>query len=303
MEYNTALERARKLLERATHLGTPEHEANSCREKANDIMVKHAIDEAELEATRPAADRIKPESIKITVCNHGSPFEWQLYKLVLELAWFTRTKVAITEPGRGLGMNAVIVGYSSDLKYFEILYTTIFLHMLSEADPKADDSKSFDENVYMFHEAGISYREMVHRLMPEVPRWDESAIKRGGGRCKTAYRRHCKKLGEETHVIPQPIVYQRNFAEGYVKRVSYRLAIIQQNAPKSGALALREQSVKDLLDEMYPVDDSEDGKKARKAAEQKLRADWNAQSAGSDAGNRVDLGSTRMGSAERQQLG
>ena len=299
MEQSKALDRVRKLLERADWPGTPDEEADSARAMASDIMLKYAIDEAALDASRPVADRVKPEMIRVDVSQAGNPLWIQLADLAAIVAQHCRLRDIYfgTRNNGRYGVTVGLVGYPADLRYFQMLFTSLLLQMSRRLEPKPDLAKSFEENVYILHEAGVSYRRQVHMLFPQVDRSNDPEVKKHGGRCKTAYRRWCKKIGEEPRGITSPVNYQRNFAESYVVRIHSRFREMEQRNEKVGsALALRTESIDEMFAGKFP-----DMKKARKRPD--LRTDWNARDAGRQAADEADLAGNHVGNATKGQIG
>lgn len=295
MEQSKVLDRVRKLIERATHPATPEHEAESAQAMADKMMVDYAIEQADLDASRPAEMRTKPEVLRMEMCGANSPFKEQLYQLSGNLAGLCRLEAVYHGLKSRWGADMTLVGYPADLRYFQMLYTSLFLQLHANLEPKLDPEKGLDENVYILHEAGVSYRRMVHMLFPEIPHYRDAEIKKYGGRCKSAYRRWCKKIGEEPRAIMSPVTYQRNFAIGFVNRISYRIATMMMDRPTSGALALRYESVKEKHDELFP-------KLGKPLKSKEIRYNHEARVAGQEAADRADLGGTKVSDGNRGQL-
>lgn len=295
----SVLSKVRKMIERADHPGTPEAEAEVCRAKADRMMLDYAITEAEIDATRPAALRVVPETTSIDLCEASHPLSRFYADLVQNIALHCRARVVFynltdaqkTAYGR---TNVTAVGFPSDLRYLELLFTVTMLHMSGEMEPSPDPAKSFDENVYVLHEAGVSWRRIVHLMLPDVAKYDEPEVRKAGGKCKTAYRRYCARTGETPTTIVSPVTYQRNFAEGYVSRISTRLYEMRRaNGSVGTALALRTADVDSKFDELYP------DLKFMKHKEH--RYDHNARMAGREAGDRADLsGKNKVGSKRRE---
>jgi Protein of unknown function (DUF2786) len=303
MEQDKVLERVRKLLERAEHPGTPEQEADSARQMADDLMLKYAIEQADLDATRPAAQRSTPEVLNLNIIRANSPVQTWMVDIAGYVASHCRSRIVFhglnDEYTRLLGKNirATVIGYESDLRYFELLFTMVQLHFSGAVDPKVDESLSFSENCYRFHEAGITYRKMVHMLFPEVDIWTPDAeIRKLGGRCKTGYRKACRERGESPRAIPNPDVYQKSFARAYAMRIWERLSAMERNqSAMSTALVRRTESVAEKVQELFPdlmqIDSEDDGK-----------TDIAGLMAGRQAGSEVDLTGTRVGSSNKPRL-
>ncbi len=211
IQFNKILDKVRKLIAKSESTDSPE-EGDALRAHAEKLMLEYAIEQAMLDETRPAEQRIKPEQLNIYICPSNHKLAQYFIRLMATLASHCRVEVInLNMYGKFGNTVAFCVGYASDLRYLELLYTTLFLHMSGEIEPKVDADKSFDENVHMLHAAGISWRRIVHIMCPEISKFDDHEIRKAGGRCKTAYRRWCKEIDEEPRVIVSPIGYQRNF--------------------------------------------------------------------------------------------
>jgi hypothetical protein len=295
MEHDKVLDRVRKLIERATHPATPEQEAESAQAMADKFMIDYAIEQADLDASRPAEMRATPEVLRMEMCGAGSPFKDQLYQMSGNLVDLCRLEAVYHGLKGRWGVDMTLVGYPADLRYFQMLYTSLFLQLHANLEPKLDPKKGLDENVYILHEAGVSYRRMVHMLFPEIPHYRESEIKKAGGRCKSAYRRWCKKIGEEPRAIVSPVTYQRNFAIGFTNQIYYRIAKMMADRPTSGALALRYESVKEKHNELFP-------KVGKPLKPKEVRYNDEAIAAGREAADRADLSGAKIDNGNRAQL-
>jgi hypothetical protein len=302
------LNRVRALLEKADSTEFPA-ERDQLLEKAEELMLKYAIDEALLESTRPADKRQTPKMLDITVCVKGHPLQDQIINLATTFADHYRCRIVYfgaMPKSIWKHVTAKVVGYPSDLKFFELSFTNAQLHLAGHIDPKANPSKSFDENVYDLHAAGVSWRNIVYAMNRAIetnqkisdPSWKvlpvshEQEVRNSGGKCKTAYRRWCKKIGEETERIQSPVSYQRNFAIGYVGEIYGRLAKIRSaNYQGGSALALRQESVDELYEETFTD--------LKQIKHKQVRWDANARSAGRKAGSELDLGGTRLGDSRK----
>lgn len=316
---DATLRRIRGLLDKASHPGTPEAEADVSRAHAEKLMIKFAIEEAALDASRPAAARMVPEKIKIEICRGDNPIAKQLGSLISYIASHCRCRVIFTnycgQWAPAGQMSADAVGYPSDLRYLELLFTTLMLDMTSHVEPEVDPAKSFDANVHLLHESGVKWvriATLMNRAYEEyqansteidgeevAPKWRkavrESKKQPGvlvpwpdGHRLINAYRRHCELIGEEPRAIVSPVSYQRNFAEGYVNRVATRLWKMREAAPTIAgtALALRSDVVDAAYEEFFPNS---------KSIKHKQQAAWdeNAQRRGREAGDKADLSGGR----------
>lgn len=307
------IEKIRNLLNKAGSTDSPA-EAEALQERANAMMTKYLIDEAMLEATKPAAARMVPESRHIEVTDGGDPLFEQLADLVTIVARHFRCEAVfygLTK--QRWSTTAMVYGFSSDLDAFDIMYTSLVLTLRGQLEPKPDLTKSFDENVFMMHEAGVKWRriaDLMNRAYSEAPAgstlaaaWraavrvgkngDESTLvpwhptSGDGHRLINSYKRHCAAIGELPSVV-NPVNYQRNFAMAFAQRISYRFYEMDRvNGVAGTALALRTEDVAAMIKEKHP--------KMKMRAAKDIRRDWNAQDAGDKAGRSADLGGTRLG--------
>lgn len=316
-DFNKILNTVRNLIAKAE--GTDnETEADAYRAKADKMMMDYAIEQAELDATKPAEFRIKPERLTFKICPSGHKLEQYFIDLVATIAAHVRCEVVYFNAYRKYGdTSAFCIGYSSDLQYLELLFTTLFLHMSGEVEPHPDHSKSFDENVHMLHEAGVKWARIANlmnhsfRTKPWNQGWRD-AVKMGkdndqdtlvpwpdGHRLINAYRRWCKEIGEEPRAIVSPIAWQRNFCDSYVGRISTRLWEMRQANPGTGGgLVLRQESVKEMMDEIFPPKDLKKHKQKRLD-----RYEGEARNSGRRAANTADLNASPRMKGSKTELG
>lgn len=291
-------------------------EAEAFFERAEQLMTKHMIDEAMLEATRPAEARMKPGSIDVDICVK-SHLDDQWTDLAMALAMQYGCRIIFY----GLGVKyytkiwAKVYGFESALRSFEMLFTGLHLDMASQLTPKPDRNRSFDENVYVLHEAGVKWREiadMMNRAYETGPTaaW-RSAVRASktqpevlvpwpdGHRLINAYKRWCVAIGDTPRAIQSPVTFQRNFAQGYINRVLYRLAEMkrkeEQDAGAGSALVLRQDAVDTAFEEAHPERTTFNGRRA-------VRYLAEARQAGDEAGQRADLNQRRTGTTQRGEL-
>jgi hypothetical protein len=129
------LERVRKLLTRAEHPSTPPAEAESCSAKAAELMSRHLIDRAVIDAGR--LDRDQPVVRRIVV---EAPYVVGKVVLLDEVAKAFGIRVAIG--GGSSTRRCTLVGFAGDLAMVELLFTSLLLQastamrLASEGHPK-----------------------------------------------------------------------------------------------------------------------------------------------------------------------
>ena len=114
------LERVRKLLARAEHHATPPAEAEACSAKAAELMSRHLIDRAVIDAARE--DRDKPVVRRIDV---EAPYVVGKVVLLDEVATAFGIRVAVG--GGSTTRRCTLVGFAGDLAMVELLFTSLLL--------------------------------------------------------------------------------------------------------------------------------------------------------------------------------
>lgn len=315
----SALSKVRGLVAKAEHPDTPAEEAASCRRLADQIMYKYAIDQAMLRDSMPEDQKIKPAKINITICEAGYRFEYYFLALLAAVAEHTRCHPVVIGGamdaatreawaryyGKTPVVTADVYGFEGDLRFFEILYTTLLLHMSNGIDPQIDPAESDDVNAYNLHSAGLNWLEIArlyYRRGHEMG-WngDRSDYMRYGSYWKRACRREARKRGEAPVSLPANFTekarheWRVNFSRSYVSTVATRLWQARQSRTEDGALILKSST--DAIREMLNADHpnlSDYGGKADDVG-------FNSQAwiAGSRHGQSADLaGSARMAKAE-----
>lgn len=275
MELSKTLATVRALINKADDCENPESsafsptEAQAYREKADALMLKYAIDEAMLEMARPAAERTKPEVIEIELAADYEMQGW-IVTMVTNLARHCRCRVRNYTSYHDGTEHSKVYGFSSDLRYFEFLYTTLRLHFLGALRPQVDPALSLADNAYNFHNAGYNWlgiaefygwrkvsKYSVRGEGVKVPYEDregniEPATK-VGGIFKRAYLMACKARDERPTQIPASgtSTFRYNAASAYVNRIRARLADTERTRGEIGsALVLRT----DDLDEFFKAE-------------------------------------------------
>jgi Protein of unknown function (DUF2786) len=336
MELDSTLRKVRGLIAKAEHESTPADEAASCRQMADVLMLKYAIDDAQLDASKPVEERGGPEIMHIDLAGNTdllSYVNWVAHAVAAHSRCKIRSCTKYDYDQRV--WKATVYGYKSDLLYFEILYTTLRLHMTEVFTSRWDDDRTFDENVYRLHNAGFnwadiakmrgwvkmdqrSYRDIKNPYSgptsPEViPSTKMSAVFKAG------YLREAKRQGTTAVQIPPggAATYRKSAARGYASRIGQRLHSARQSReeqPEEGALVLRRDDLdaffKDQNPDLFPepkpeAENDEPPKKERKQRERKyVPPSFNeaAYAAGARHADTADLGGNKV-SNKKNEIG
>lgn len=313
------LERIRAMIQLAEDPRTPPHEADNARQMADALMFKYAVDQATLDQTRPAADRMKPIRVKIDLVPADNPLRVPFSRLAHVVALHCRCK-AIYLTGWGQSMERMeVFGFEPDVRYFELLFTTLFLHMNGVFFPRPDAGLSRSENIIVLRGFGMNWLDMARvygwSKMPykkegkEIWRQQLTGVEKTnfqlGGEFKKAYQMACRELGVEPQIITsaqsrktQGDNYKLNAAEGYVDQIHYRLRASERDRQPGAALILKSRmdEIDAMFEEAYPE------RKPTKGP--KTTWDWNAYDRGRVHANSADLNaSSRMnGNASRTSI-
>ncbi len=275
MELNAVLKRVRALVERAEHPATPTAEAELCRERADELMTRYAIEELQVHSDG-RNQNLRPAKIYVDLGERGSLFTEDAACLAHVVASYCRCRMVwlkgSAEHNADGQEKAAVFGYEGDLRYFELLYTTLYLHMNGAIFPKPDPALSEDANAYVLHTAGLNWLDIANVygwLRTEAEPDDTQAImyhnKNTGERksnwtigshYKRAYYRECKRR----HVTPLKISasasfgFRKNAASGYVARIGQRLRAAAGKREHSTELALadRDRSIDAMFTKAFP---------------------------------------------------
>lgn len=264
MDLTKTLNLVRKLVAKAESTDSP-HEAEALQAQADKLMEKYAIEEWQIAQSAPQS--FKPTRVKVDIGQAGSEFLSETATLCNVVADFCNC-TSVWMKGSGVKWGdyereeyCYVYGYESDLRYFELLFTTLYLHMSGAIFPKPDPAKSIGENAYALRNAGLNWIEIAKAYgWREVPRWtdepknvyvndNDPTGKRVGwstavGRYEQAYRKVIKAKGEKIVRIPPngARTFRYNAAHGYLSRISQRLTMVKSQRGTGTAIMLRDKS-------------------------------------------------------------
>ena len=316
MELDQALSKVRKLVEFAEAPiapgATPEERVHAEREqkmamaRADKLMLDYAIAREQVRADMPAAERLKPEKLTIVLCDVGNPLKSQLAELAWEVCGFTRTKAVVyglrakvtkdlREMYEATGSKlpdcyVTIYGFKSDLAYFELIWTTLNLHLASGLFPEWDTSKSDGENAYLLHNAGYNWLAIAG-MHPTNP-WPQNGegYMKSGSRVKRTYYKYIGANGLEPMIInaSSPVTYRRNYSRAFTYRLRQRFAELRTGRQAGAALVLR--SSRQEVNDLYVAENE----KAREHSPDELAYNEQAWQRGKEYADSADLQGTRV---------
>jgi hypothetical protein len=333
MERDSILDRVRKLIDKANSTTFPA-EREAFLKKADEMMAIHAIEQFEIEMSRPSQGRTKPVVHKFRMRGEDNAstswdFDRSLFSLTLAFAHHCRLLVGgLTYTGE-----SVVVGYQSDVDYFDILRTTVMLDLAHKLDPQPDAAQSIGENVARMKEAGFQWDEIFRRFRKHgmlAQYADQPFSKPIGLWMYGQYKKFCQETGRlQTRANPKQ--WMEDFSRGYVEEINARLREMRLSTEEAVAgtgkglvLAGMEEELKEFYYDLFPdrrphpadcqcdtchfrkCEDSTCTRtrcvearkpvRARKGAIRYRRVSDEARTAGRRAGSRADLsGGKRVG--------
>lgn len=308
-------------------------EANACETQADALMLKYRIDEI---GEAPEAASLKP--MISTVVIGDSEITGFVNYLMSDIAKHCRCKVRSYTSWTNEGWNAKVYGFESDVRYFEMMYTSIRLHMLGILLPKINRDQSLEDNCYRLHNSGYNWLQIADMYgwkkynsqywgeyggtTPpsgmKVPFWRQDEgwhpSTYVGGIYKRAYLKAVKARGEAGQKIAAngTETYRKSAADGYISMIHYRLRQMEKERDSGAALILA--STADAVDKLFREDNPDlfvevkvdpDAKqtKVRMRKAPPLRYNADAYRRGAAHARNADLnGNARTGSASRTEI-
>lgn len=300
MEKQEVLRKVQALLDKAESSGFTA-EADAARAKADQMMMAYSISMWEVDQRCKPEERAKPEIRRYDLVMDNSPVVEQMQTLFAVLCGHLRVKAVYfgfgDKPVKSYPRQlfAKVVGFPQELDYLEIMFLSLRVQILGSLEPKPDPKFDFEDNLVLLKESGMKWERIHELLQPGVP-WSRTH----GVRYTKMYTDHCVREGKE-RMYTSPIVYQRNFVEGYAHKVSSRLYDIRmtrerhdQDGGTGVGLMLRDKS--HLINELY--DETFTNLKTLKPKRGKY--DHSAYTRGIESARDADLGQDRVSRGPRE---
>jgi hypothetical protein len=183
------LARVRKLLAVAEHPATPAGEADNAAQAAERLILKHAIDEALLDAK--SDHRSKPELRTIDI---DAPYVSAKLVLLANVAGAHNVEVVSREGSA----SAFMVGFPSDLEAVELLYTSLLLQAAGAMLRQRNTGRAFRRAflIGFASEVGRRLAEMRAEVVAETGgTTTEIALRGRQDEVEAAMHEHFPRLG------------------------------------------------------------------------------------------------------------
>lgn len=253
-KFTKILARIRKLLDLAEHPNTPPAEAELSRARAEHLMREYRVEEEQAIAADPQS--LTPVNRVVDVTDSD---EFGSHYATL-LAWIGRhvgicVRSSWAWDGKGYLVKATVVGYDSDIRLAELLFTQARMAFGEHLEPKVDPTLSDQENAYRLRRAGLERNRVANLL------WGASVGSDGAqahGRVAKLYKAECEARGERAALSGRGVnakLYRKEYADGFLSRFYARLRQARDAADRIGGLPAlhgREERVNEAFYAIFP---------------------------------------------------
>lgn len=252
-KFASVLHKIRKLLDTADHPNTTPEMAATYRAKAEHLMREYRVEEEQAVAQDPQAMAPVTQQMDIT---DSAEFGQQYYSLFHWIAEHCGVRVRAAwayDPTRRVSViKATVVGYASDIRLAELLYTNARIAFSEHLEPKPEPGKD-QLNCYRMRRAGMERNRIANIL------WG-SAFDDGPAHGKVAklYKAECEVRGEKPALSGRGVnakLYRTEYADAFAFRIYSRLREARQGADKIGGLPAlhgRQERVDEAFYAIYP---------------------------------------------------
>ncbi len=241
-----------------------EAERDSCLAKADELQTKFQIEEWELAQSGDTTSKLSTPIRRNMDCSwymdEGKyAVRSALWSMFLNCADHCRCVVAHAHTDWKMKVIPVF-GLENDIDYLDMLFTNLFLQMLSKVKPKFDPDKSLGYNVYNAKEAGMKYRDIA--IWAGHPEWIKNVMRfdkrKGYSVPKQEYdgimiremKKYAKEHGLEVHKEQSLAYYLEDYCTGFVSTVNLKLTGMRDEQGQSeGSMAIALRDMRDLARE------------------------------------------------------
>lgn len=248
-KHQKIMSRVRALLAKADSTTEP-GEAERFREGADKLMTLYAIEQWQLDAHKDEPRAVKPIRRDFDMKWYmGNPLRNDLWAMMSNVAAHCRVKLVYWKFSGFIPA----VGITSDLDYFDMLFTTLMLELGKGLEPKPKPDVSLVENLVVLREAGMTWNRAAD-LLEKIDQCDTFDTKTGMEWTKL-YTAYCREHNR-ARVRTTPSVYQASYAKGFVTEIRKRLRRQEEKSTGSMELVLRDirEVVEDEAAKLFGAD-------------------------------------------------
>jgi hypothetical protein len=249
---DSTLAKIQGLLAVADDPATTPEAAENYRAKAEALMFKYRIDEAMLGVRNDQGNIFRPEPVWRTfrICKAGNEFRHHYEQIaVAALGHVDARCVRDYEDGWHV-IHAV--GYDSDLRFAELIFTAGMLAFGTKLEPRYDPNLSDQVNAYNMRSAGWEGKRIAQAIWGS----DDKALR---VKARKLFRREAAERGEDVEGLTGRGVsveqFRKDYAAGFADEFWSRLwRMRQEHAQDERGLVLadRKDKVEEALYARYP---------------------------------------------------
>ena len=252
------LRKVQALIAQADHPNTGPVESETFRNKAEALMLKYRIDEMMLSTAEKQQMGVSVQWRQIVVCDARNEFRSFYVSIVHALvrhfdirADYVRTEGRIggdMMQVRQQGLDYVInmVGYESDLRFVEAMFTAASLAFSKRLEPKYDPTLSDQVNAYLMRSAGME----GWRIAKAIYGRDDKALR---PKVRAMFKAEAIERGEDPSELlgrgSNMKLFRESYASGFTNEFDWRLRRMRQANSGTGEMVLA--SRKENIDEAF----------------------------------------------------
>jgi hypothetical protein len=263
------LRKVQALLAKADHPNTPAPEADTARNMAEALMTKYKLDETQIgEGGKAFVVGQVPTWRTFPICNMNSEFRSTYRQLASSVIHHVgikavyKTEQTFDENGFSVYTNvAECVGYESDLRMAELLFTSVLMAFQRRLEPKYDPTITDQENAYNMRSAGmegIRIAEAIYKVRLRAASLT-SAEKNMCRKVRAMFKAEAQRRGEDPRILlgigNNVKKFREDFASGFETELWSRLYNMRASRGESEVglvLASREAAITEAYYEKYP---------------------------------------------------
>lgn len=256
------LDKVRALWASSQDESYPEAVREQYRTKAEALMFTHRITLAEARQAGHNAD--VPQWRTLHVCVADNEFAQSYKAIASALVRHCGTRGVfnlIEDDNRKMVWSLHVVGYSNDLGYLELLFTTCIMAFGGKLEPKWDPSLAIEENVYRMRSAGMERGRIARLAWPEMYVGTPAAYinKSLNIKVTTLFKEMARRHEDDPKVLlgrgNNVATFRKSYAEAFCDELWSRLHRMRMaRGAEDKALVLKHDSdaVDEALYQQYP---------------------------------------------------
>ena len=308
-KFEKILRQVRGLLANAEHPNTPPEMADSYRAKAEALMLKYRIEEATMvQQGIGTGAPLTPVWLRLSLNDITSEYGIYYRQIGGAVIHHVGAKAVIDYDYKSGSAILEACGFSTDLRYADLLLTSCLLEFGKRLEPKPDPNATDEENAWNLRAAGWERKRIARELFGD---WTtENEMKAKNRKVTNLIKKHGAAIGEDASALlgrgNNMVTFRESYAAGFVNTINSRLWRMREQATAETGGALVPVSRKEAVEEAFygkypqyrpkPFDPNAPAPKAVKIPKQREKSiNMRAYDRGRTAAYSVDLGPNGSG--------